>query len=506
MGDLARDSLPAPGQTIAGKYEIVRNIGEGGMGVVFEAMHLRLRQRVAIKMLQPHVMKMPDIVARFEREARAAAQLKSRHAARVIDVAETAEGLPYMVMEFLDGHDLAAELDARHSLPIGDAVDCVLQACSAMAEAHANGIIHRDLKPSNLFLCEENEQRVVKVLDFGISKMTRELDVRVTATHASVGTPLYMSPEQVRSAKTVDERTDIWSLGVILFELIAGRPPFDGSATAVAASIVADEPPSLRDVRADVPEGLAEIVRTALAKDPKARFADVQSFAKALAPFTLAASAASGLGGLGRARDVGGPSGGPPRAPFGSSASFASAPTMLQPTPAPVAGEPLQQKPGDASPTATAAGWTKGGADAPRGRRRVAVVVAALAVITVVTGGGVVLTKLLAGGEKTPSAATASTGSNAAVARDATGAGGAGVATSTSTPSAPTAVMPSGSSSPGTNAQTQLTAPAQAASTPLVKSTPSSTSVQPKAAAPTSTQPQAPPTRAAPVATNPTRL
>jgi serine/threonine-protein kinase len=279
-------TLPRPGDTIAGKYAIVKVIGEGGMGLVYEANHLRLRRRVALKMLLPHMMATSsDTVARFEREARAAANLRDRHVTKVLDVDVTADGLPYLVMEYLEGHDLEAELAARGPLPVDESCGYVLQACAAMTEAHAAGIIHRDLKPSNLFLCPEKDGWIVKVLDFGISKMADDGDARLTGTQASVGTPLYMSPEQVRSAKSVDLRSDIWSLGVILYELLAGRTPFEGSTTAAAASIVADPTPPLTDHRDDIPKELEETIYRALAKDPAERFPSVTEFAQAIAPF-----------------------------------------------------------------------------------------------------------------------------------------------------------------------------------------------------------------------------
>ena len=276
--------LPAAGDKLAGKYEIVRIIGEGGMGVVYEAMHLRLQQKVAIKLLQPRVLYMPDVVARFEREARAACRLRSRHAVRILDVDQTPAGLAYMVMEYLEGHDLSEELNRRIRLSVAESVDFVLQACVAMAEAHASGVVHRDLKPSNLFIVQEGARRVIKVLDFGISKMTTEGEAHVTSTFATMGTPLYMSPEQIRSAKNVDARTDIWSLGVILYELLVGERPFAGTTTAAAAAIVADEPVRL-SVRIDLPPALEQVVLTALAKKPEDRYRDVRSFAEALEPF-----------------------------------------------------------------------------------------------------------------------------------------------------------------------------------------------------------------------------
>jgi serine/threonine protein kinase len=277
-------TLPRPGETVAGKYAIVRVIGQGGMGVVYEATHLRLRRRVALKMLFPHNTS-PDTVARFEREARAAGRLQHRNVAAVLDVDTTPDGLPYIVIEYLEGHDLEAELQTRGQLPIDDAVGYVLQACDAMAEAHAAGIVHRDLKPSNLFLTADKQGWVVKVVDFGISKTADDGDTRLTTTQVSVGTPLYMSPEQVRSARNLDERTDIWSLGIILYELLTGHAPFEGSATAVAAAIVADPTPPIGEFRQGVPEDLQAAIYRALAKDPAARFATVMEFAQALIPF-----------------------------------------------------------------------------------------------------------------------------------------------------------------------------------------------------------------------------
>lgn len=258
------------------------------MGVVFEAEHLRLRQSVALKFLKADVLVMPDAVERFEREARASCRMRGPHVVHVLDVDTDEDGRPFMVMELLRGRDLEAELTARGALPIQEAVDVVLQACAAAAAAHAAGIVHRDLKPSNLFLSEEAGGRVVKVLDFGISKIARDAEPAVTSTSVTVGTPLYMSPEQVRSSRDVDGRTDIWSLGVILYELIAGDPPFLGTTTAAIAAIVADATPSLRDVRPEVPEELERAIMTALAKCPEDRFPTAEAFGASLLPFASA--------------------------------------------------------------------------------------------------------------------------------------------------------------------------------------------------------------------------
>jgi serine/threonine-protein kinase len=287
--------LPKVGQILAGKYEIVRLLGEGGMAFIFEATHNRLHQRVAIKLLAPEFVRDPELVARFDREARAVASLKTKHVARVIDVDATPEGIPFIVMEFLEGRDLDAELQARTRLPVGEAVDCVLQACAGMLEAHSQGIVHRDLKPANLFLATGHEggDRILKVLDFGISKMGGDAK-RLTTAGAVMGTVLYMSPEQVRADPTVDARADIWSLGVILFELIAGRPPWEGTSHKIAAQIISETPPDLRTFAA-VPENLADTVGTMLQREPDRRFATLRDVVAALAQYAPMGSVGAGV-------------------------------------------------------------------------------------------------------------------------------------------------------------------------------------------------------------------
>jgi serine/threonine protein kinase len=284
-------SCPSAGEVVCGKYRLIRPLGEGGMGLVFEAEHLRLRESVAIKFLRPEVLALPDAVERFEREARASARIRGPHVVQVLDVDTDDRGRPYMVMELLRGRDLEAELRACGPLPIEGAVDLVLQACVAVAQAHAAGIVHRDLKPSNLFVSEEGGKRVLKVLDFGISKIAPDAEASTapaTSMYIAVGTPLYMSPEQMRSSRDVDGRSDIWSLGVILYELMAGTPPFLGTTTAAIAAIVADAMPSIRRVRPDVPEELERVLITALAKSPVDRLPTAEALAAALMPFASA--------------------------------------------------------------------------------------------------------------------------------------------------------------------------------------------------------------------------
>ncbi|MEO7036346.1 MAG: serine/threonine-protein kinase [Polyangiaceae bacterium] len=289
------DSPVTEGQILAGKYRVERVLGSGGMGVVVAAWHLELEQRVAVKFLHPLAMERADTAERFRREARSAAKIRSEHVARVIDVGIMDGGVPYMVMEYLEGHDISEELQKYGMLPIDDSVDFVLQAIEALAEAHAAGIVHRDLKPANLFIATRADgTRIVKVLDFGISKSLlggSVAEMSLTRTSTLIGSPLYMSPEQMRSAKDVDTRTDIWSLGVILYEMLTGCSPYTGdSIPALCASLLSDTPPSLRSLRAAVPEELEDVVMHCLAKNRDERFATVSELARALAPYGSSSS------------------------------------------------------------------------------------------------------------------------------------------------------------------------------------------------------------------------
>ncbi|HEY3500068.1 MAG TPA: serine/threonine-protein kinase, partial [Polyangiaceae bacterium] len=215
-----------PGQVLAGKYAVERVLGRGGMGVVVAAQHLQLFHHVAIKLMLPEVAANSEAVLRFVREARAVTRIKSEHVVRVSDVGTLDSGEPFMVMEYLEGADLGALLLQRGPLPIAEAAEYVLQACDAIAEAHALGIIHRDLKPPNLYLSRRADgSPVVKVLDFGISKAQTAAGDAMTRTSALMGSPLYMSPEQMTSSRDVDPRSDIWSLGIILYKLVSGRLP-----------------------------------------------------------------------------------------------------------------------------------------------------------------------------------------------------------------------------------------------------------------------------------------
>jgi serine/threonine protein kinase len=288
--------MPRPGDTIAEKYTVVRRIGEGGMAVVYEAMHIRLQQRLAIKVLRPGMPDFDEVLARFEREAWATAQLRSIHTARIIDVDMLPSGLPYIVMEYLEGADLDASLPVTGTMAVERAVDIVLQVAEAMQEAHSLGIIHRDLKPSNIFLSQAGGRELVKVLDFGISKMVVNADPaisRLTQAGQYFGTPCYAAPEQLRSADEADQRSDIWSLGIVLYELLIGNPPFVGTTTSVIARVMTDviRPPA--DVRPDLPAGLSLGVMRALQRNPAERFQSMRELSEALAPFGPAEKLAS---------------------------------------------------------------------------------------------------------------------------------------------------------------------------------------------------------------------
>ncbi|HSO32126.1 MAG TPA: serine/threonine-protein kinase [Labilithrix sp.] len=281
--------LPGEHAPFAGKYRVERILGQGGMGTVFEARHIRLEQRVAIKVLGSTLREYPELVARFEREARACGSLSSAHAVRIIDIDAIEDGTPFIVMEYLDGRDLLQIIEAEGAQPVSRAVRWVTEACDAIAEAHRLGIIHRDLKPSNLFLAMVDGKPIVKVLDFGIAKRIASSDSAITQALSPLGTPQYMSPEQVRCAKDVDARSDVWSLGVTLYELVTGRPPFaDESASACIAAIAADPVPDPRTLRADLDDAFAAVLMRALAKRASDRYQSIDELVTALAPFASA--------------------------------------------------------------------------------------------------------------------------------------------------------------------------------------------------------------------------
>jgi serine/threonine protein kinase/TPR repeat protein len=290
-----------PGDVILGKYELVEKLGEGGMGVVWSAQHRELGGLVALKFLHDSIRGKEELVARFKREARALHRLQSEHVARVLDVVETPEGVPFIVMQHLTGRDLSDVIEERGPLPVAEAADVLLQACEAIHEAHSAGIVHRDLKPANLFVTTGlGGRQVVKVLDFGISKTADANDMSMTASSSVLGSPLYMSPEQFLSPKEVGPRSDIWALGIILYEMLTAKTPFVGETLGVVSWAVREgkyTPP--REIRPEIPEAIERLIGDALETTIAKRLPDVASFAARLAPFrTSAAGESSVLMGL----------------------------------------------------------------------------------------------------------------------------------------------------------------------------------------------------------------
>ncbi len=286
------------GDLLAGKYRIEHLIGRGGMGAVFAANHEILLQRVAVKVLLEGMSGHPEVVSRFLNEARAAARINSEHIARVMDVGKLDSGMPFIVLEYLDGADLMQLVEQRGALPVDEAIDYVLQALDALASAHAMGVVHRDLKPANVFVVRRpNGAGHVKVLDFGISKMTQPIpgdSGGMTSTKAMLGTPYYMSPEQLRSSRSVDVRTDIWSMGIILHQILTGQLPYTGDNYGeLFAKILEQDAPGIRILRPDLPPELEQVVWHCLQRKPEHRFSNVAELAMALRPFATMRSAAS---------------------------------------------------------------------------------------------------------------------------------------------------------------------------------------------------------------------
>jgi len=285
---VAQSATPADagvnvGQVFQGKYRVDSILGHGGMGVVAECTHLALNERVAVKMLRQDVLHDQDAVQRFIREAQAAVKLKSEYVARVSDVGTFENGVPYMVMEFLEGHDLGELLSQRGVLPTQWAVELMLQTAEALAEAHSLGIVHRDVKPTNLFVTwRPDGTALIKVLDFGISKSPMGTDMNLTQTQSLLGTPAYMSPEQMRSARLVDTRTDIWSLGTVFYEILEGRRPFEAeSFSEMCVKVAVDAPAPM----VNTPPSLQQVILRCLAKAPEQRYATMAELGRDLVPY-----------------------------------------------------------------------------------------------------------------------------------------------------------------------------------------------------------------------------
>jgi serine/threonine-protein kinase len=293
VADSEREALPVPlGEKIADRYVVDGVLATGGMGIVCLAHHIELEHSVAIKFLRHRFARNDAVVERFLGEARSLASLRSRHVVRIIDVGQLATGTPYLVMEYLEGTDLETLLMREGPLPVERAVDYVLQACEALAEAHAAGIVHRDVKPENLFLAGGGDAApIVKVVDFGIAKRLDTTRTKVvTGPTDSMGSPCYMSPEQMASPRAVDARTDVWSIGVVLYRLLSGGLPFDGdSLVEIFARVVHAPVPRLAELRPEVDRHLERIVERCLEKKPEARHPSIAALAEELSTYRAAA-------------------------------------------------------------------------------------------------------------------------------------------------------------------------------------------------------------------------
>jgi serine/threonine-protein kinase len=281
-------AMPTIGDVIAGKYRLEKVAGEGGMGIVYAAEHLLLKQRVAVKVLLPDAARSEAVVERFAREAQTAARINSEHVARVFDAGSLPSGAPFLVMEYLEGCDLEELLELQNKLPVHEVVDYAIQACEALAHAHAIGVVHRDLKPANLYLaCRPEGGNAIKVIDFGISKRLKagHNEKKLTGHHV-LGSPVYMSPEQLRNAKEIDGRADLWSLGVVVYEMLTATTPFDADGVGeIFAAILANDPVPLAERNTNVPPGLSDVVTKCLKRDAAERWQDAGELARALIPY-----------------------------------------------------------------------------------------------------------------------------------------------------------------------------------------------------------------------------
>ncbi len=289
---------PVAGDVIGGKYRIVRLIGDGGMGTVYEAHHEVLETQVALKFLHADLAKKAGLGSRFLQEARVSARIRSIHVTHVTDVDQTPDGSPYLVMELLHGESLQATMDRRGKLPVEQAIDFALQILSGLESAHAIGVVHRDLKPDNVFIVPATGGPLLKLIDFGIAKLraSTEYQKSLTRVGAIMGTPEYMAPEQLFAAANVDHRADLYSLGVILFEMLTGRRPADGDdVETIVAAVVAGNVRHLKDLEPTLPPGLIAVVERALLADRETRFATALDMRLALVPFAGALSHAGRL-------------------------------------------------------------------------------------------------------------------------------------------------------------------------------------------------------------------
>ncbi|MFN0252998.1 MAG: serine/threonine-protein kinase [Kofleriaceae bacterium] len=386
----AESAIPE-GTVIDGKYRVEGVVGRGGMGTVYRAQHMALHEPVAIKILRRDAAADHEIVTRFLREGQLAVKLRSEHVARIHDISQTDDGLPYMVMELLEGADLGQLVEQYGALAAPIAVDLVLQSCDALVEAHSLGIVHRDIKPTNLFVSFRPDQTaIVKVLDFGISKSAGGTDLSLTQTQSMLGTPAYMSPEQMRSARDVDQRTDIWSLGTVLYELVEARRPFEAESFSEMCVMVAVDPPRAMK---NAPE-LTGVIMRCLAKSPGQRYANVADLMAELAPFANNPDAARFY--LTRARRVLGlPESSPLLRPFSQSLDSGPVATVTPPS-IPIAHLTMRGPRALPAPTMSTTGNPDGPTrlDAPLVRSRKGIWIGTIVALLLGVGGAVAYVKV----------------------------------------------------------------------------------------------------------------
>lgn len=373
-----------PGDVIAGKYRVEGVLGAGGMAIVLSATQLDLERLVAIKVMRSELAEVPGAVERLLLEAKLTARFRNEHICKVLDVGTLPDGAPFVVMEYLEGSDLHAFLEKQGPFDVSTAIDFILQACEGIAEAHAADIIHRDLKPENLFLTNlVDENPTVKVLDFGISKQVgaRPTSRALTNPSTALGSPHYMAPEQMLSAKDVDLRADLWALGAILFELLTGRTAFEGDTLPeVCAAVISVAPKRASELRPDVPSALADVIDRCLQKSPADRFAGVAALALALVPFG-SPRAASSLKRIERVLGRSTPGSGLPDAPVLARSARAATPI----------GEPARARPSPPEVGTTDA-LTMVGAYSPQrsSKRMIVAAVAAAFLVGIIGIAGVV--------------------------------------------------------------------------------------------------------------------
>jgi serine/threonine protein kinase len=413
------------GRVIGGKYSVEAILGRGGMGIVLKARHLRLDEPVAIKVMHASLASDTVMATRMLREARAVLRLHSDHIVRVMDVDTLEDGVPYLVLEYLEGIDLAS-LVRRRGAALGweEAIAIVDQACRALEEAHSFGIVHRDLKPANLFIVQRPDgRRIVKLLDFGISKLSTSQEASITAKGELLGSPRYMAPEQIRSDRPLDGRADIWAVGVVLYELLTGDSPFAGDNYARAYTrVLEDTPVPVATLRPDLPAALSDIVGRCLEKDPDQRYPDAAALRDALVPFVVAE---------GRA-------GWPVSLPDGAGRAFSSAPPPARS--GPLSGAPPAATPLPPEPSGSALAADLSPAQRPRaaggGRRSGVLGWAALVVVSAGAAVALMLLVLAQRDQSPPSPAKLAT-APAPAASDATSASAAPLVTAAATAETP---------------------------------------------------------------------